>query len=357
MQDQRPVSLREHTRRRDALPRRAAPARGNRPRCTGYSRIVSRLDAFAAAVILSAPVAAQAAVEAAAVVQISGLENTYPAWSPDGTKIVFESTRDGPDADIFVMNADGTSVVQLTDNDVGESTPSFTPDGRFVIYTSEQDGNPDIFRMSVDGTGKLNLTKHPGADGHPRVSPDGRRIFFNSNRTSDPASFARGTMERDQNHEIFSMTLDGGDVRQVTDLPDWDTYPAISPDGRELLWRRITPTGGKSESGRNSEVFWMDLESGEMRNITNNQAYDGWPAWSPDGRRIAFASNRANAAFEAFDIYVAERDGSNATRVTFGDGVDGRGSWTKPWFSADGKRILCTRSLGTSVDIFVVELK
>lgn len=309
--------------------------------------------------LLLAPLTAAGAdfVEAIGTTQLSGLENTYPAWSPDGARIVFESTRDGPDADIFIMDADGAQVVQLTDNDVGESTPSFTPDGRFIVYTSEQDGNPDVFLMAIDGSGKRNLTNHPGADGHPRVSADGRRIYFNSNRTSDPASFARGTMERDQNHEIFSMTLDGGDVRRVTDLPDWDTYPVPSPDGRQLLWRRITATGGKSESGRNSEVFWMNLATGETRNVTNNQAYDGWPAWSPDGRRIAFASNRANQAFEAFDIYVAAPDGSNATRVTFGDGIEGVGSWTKPVFAADGKRILCTRTVGTSVDIFVIDLK
>ncbi len=295
--------------------------------------------------------------EAVGVEQLSGLENTYPAWSPDGTKLVFESTRDGPDADIFVMNADGTNVVQLTDNDVGESTPSFTPDGKSIVYVSAQDGNEEVFIMGVDGSGKRNLTRHPGADGHPRVSADGSRIFFNSNRSSDPASFARGTMERDQNHEIYSMTLAGGDVRRVTDLPDWDTYPAPSPDGSQLLWRRVDPTGGKSESGRNSEVYWMDLRTGERRNVTAHQAFDGWPAWSPDGKRIAFASNRANREFEAFDIYVAAPDGSNATRVTFGDGVQGLGSWTKPFFSADGKRILCTRTVGTSVDIFVITLR
>jgi TolB protein len=296
-------------------------------------------------------------IEATGFTQLSGLENTYPAWSPDGTKIVFESTRDGPDADIFVMSADGTGVVQLTDNAVPESTPSFTPDGKFIVYVSEEAGNPDVFIMRSDGSEKRNLTQHPGADGHPRMTPDGRRILFNSNRTSDPASFARGTMERDQNHEIFSMTLDGGDLQQITDLPDWDTYPVPSPDGTQLLWRRVTATGGKSESGRNSEVFWMNLETGEQRNVTANQAYDGWPAWSPDGKRIAFASNRANEAFEAFDIYVAAPDGSNVTRVTFGDGIEGLGSWTKPVFSADGKRILCTRTVGSSVDIFVVTLK
>lgn len=72
--------------------------------------------------------------------------------------------------------------------------------------------------------------------------------------------------------------------------------------------------------------------------------------------RIAFVSNRANPDFAAFDIYVAEANGSNATRVTFGDGIEGRGSWTKPNFPADGRRILCTHSVGSSVDIFVISL-
>ncbi len=310
-----------------------------------------------AGLLLPGMAAGQSYVGAAGTEQVSGLENTYPAWSPDGSRIVFESTRDGPDADIFVMSSDGSGVVQLTRNDVPDSTPVFTPDGGFIVWASELDGNLDVFRMRADGSEPVNLTRHPGTDGHPKVSPDGRRIFFNSNRSSDPATFARGYMDREHNHEIYSMALDGGNVRRVTDLPDWDTYPAISPDGRQLLWRRVTATGGKSESGRNSEVFRMNLETGALRNVTNHQAFDGWPAWSPDGQRIAYASNRASDEFEAFDIYGAEADGSNPVRVTFGTGDGGTGSYTKPSFSSDGRRILCTRTVGKSVDIFVISLR
>ena len=87
--------------------RRIAATSRNCARASGcdarYSRAVNPLHALAAAALLSAPGAAQGAVEAAGVAQVGGLESTYPAWSPDGTKIVFESTRDGPDADIFVI--------------------------------------------------------------------------------------------------------------------------------------------------------------------------------------------------------------------------------------------------------------
>jgi Tol biopolymer transport system component len=119
------------------------------------------MKAFLAAALF-APVAAHADgyTEAVNVDQISALENTYPAWSPDGTKIVLESTRAGPDPDIYLMNSDGTNV-----------------------YASEQDGNLDVFQMKADGSEKMNLTRHPG------------------------------TMDRQHNHEIYTMTLDGGGSR------------------------------------------------------------------------------------------------------------------------------------------------
>lgn len=149
----------------------------------------------------------------------------------------------------------------------------------------------------------VNLTRHPGTDGYPRVSPDGQLIGFNSSR--NPATFSRGSMDREHNHEIDTMTLAGGDLRRVTDLPDWDTDPAISADGKQF----------------------------------------------------AFVSNRANSEFEAFDIHVAATAGSHRTRVSFSNGIEATGSWTRPSFAADGQRMLCTRTVGTSVDGFVITLR
>src|SRR5512134_3033066 len=141
---------------------------------------------LAGAFLLPLSAAAEGFVEAVGTAQITGLENTYPAWSPDGARIVFESTRDGPDADIFVMNSDGSNVVQLTRNDSHDGTPGWAPDGRFIVFASERDGNQAVYRMRADGSDPVNLTRHPGADGPPRVSPDGHLIYFNINRSSDP---------------------------------------------------------------------------------------------------------------------------------------------------------------------------
>jgi len=104
-----------------------------------------------------------------------------------------QAGRAGPDTGIYLMKADGTDIVALTDNDFGETTPVFTLDGQFIVYASEQDGNPDIFRMRPDGSGRTKLARHPEADGHQKVSTDGRLIYFNSNRSSDPTISPDGT--------------------------------------------------------------------------------------------------------------------------------------------------------------------
>lgn len=244
---------------------------------------------------------------------VLSVRDRYPDWSPDGTRIVFDSTRAGAQ-EIFILDVDDPTPVQLTRLGRSSSTPVFSPDGEWIAFASSEDEGPGaIFVVRSDGTDLRHLTeplqegtskeKPTFNDGHPRWAPDGKSIVFN-----------RDVDER--NAEIFEINLDGTGLRRLTDRPDWDTYPSISPDGRYLLWRGVTPQGGQSESGRNSEVFIANRDGSEPRNITNHPAFDGYPAWLPGGEGVVFASNRdAESRFD-FNLYAMRPDGSGVTRLT-----------------------------------------
>ncbi|MBN1978591.1 MAG: PD40 domain-containing protein [Anaerolineae bacterium] len=109
-------------------------------------------------------------------------EDGYPDLSPNGTRIVFASTRGGGPAHIYVMNVDGSDVVQLTDAPSGDTLPVWSPDGIKIAFQSLRDGNYEIYVMNADGSGQTNLTNHPGKDLEPSWSPDGTQIYFKTDR-------------------------------------------------------------------------------------------------------------------------------------------------------------------------------
>jgi Tol biopolymer transport system component len=133
--------------------------------------------------------------------------DAQPAWSPDGKQIAFTSTRDGDDNDIFVMKANGDRVTQLTANDVhADVEPAWSPDGTRIAFSSSRDGDFEIYVMNADGTGVTQLTNNAGfSDGEPAWSPDGRQIAFQSDRGGHFPDF-----------EIYVMNEDGTGVTQLT---------------------------------------------------------------------------------------------------------------------------------------------
>jgi Tol biopolymer transport system component len=235
----------------------------------------------------------------------TGASASSPSWSPDGGKIAFESDRDG-NHEIYVMNADGSSVTRLTNNNASDESPSWSPDGERIAFVSDRafqddeglNRNHEIYVMnSGDGSGQTRLTNNNALDYNPSWSPDSERIAFNSNR--------------DGNSEIYVM--DGGDgsgQTRLTEESEDDYNPNWSPDGEKIAF--------ESNRGGQRGIFVMNADDGS--NVT--RLTDGSnPAWSPDGEKITFVSSR-DAGDESDDnaIYIMNSTGddgsSNVTRLT-----------------------------------------
>lgn len=272
---------------------------------------------------------------------LTPVRDSYPHLSPDGKSLLFHSNRTGKRA-IWISEGSGANPRLLFDGGkagVDPSTPVWSPDGKSIAFAmrpagAANDEESDIYLMRSDGTAVRRLTATFGDDSHPHWSADGRRIFFNSARaTPDPkAEWGR------QWHDIYSMDVEGGDIRRHTDCRTVCTYPVPSPDGRHIALRKIIDSPGLNwglEPGmRNSEVFVIAIDGSSSINVSSNGAFDGWPMWSPSGRWLVFSSNRDKVA-NTGQIYAARPDGKDLRRLTM-DSM----SRAQPSFSSDGKTIL-----------------
>ena len=213
-----------------------------------------------------------------------------PAWSADGTRIVFVDFDDAEnDLEIFVMNADGTNVLQLTDNTTHEEAPSWSPDGAAIVFHSDQTGAFQIYRIPASGGTPTALTTGAGPNFGPSYSPDGTKIAFTSTRDAG-------------NLEIYVMAADGSDPTRLTNDVQRDYDPSWSPDGSKIAF-----THQGTNPGDASDIYVMNADGTSPFNLTQSPDYgDSTAAWSPDGSRIVFASSYD----ENTEIYVTWADGT-----------------------------------------------
>ena len=256
-----------------------------------------------------------------------------PSWSPDGKRIAFSSDRDGhvidgrPTSEIYVMEADGGNSQNLTNNPGNDRDPSWSPDGKRIAFASERDGNfnVEIYVMDNDGSNQQRLTNNPLYDMSPSWSPDGKRIVFSSQRAGHFETKFGIT------DEIYVMDADGGNQQRLTENRKNDWFPSWSPDGE-----RIAFASDRKGDLENFEIYVMDADGGNQQRLTENRVYDWSPVWSPDGERIAFYSLRDGNA----EIYVMDADGDNPQNLTNHPDVDANPAWLNSPFSvsAAGKK-------------------
>jgi TolB protein len=291
-----------------------------------------------------------------AIRRVTNVMDRYPQVSRDEKILLFDSNRSGtlqiysctlensgakatdPTAPIYRTE----NILQLTNLPFPARCPSWSPDMKKIAFAGEPQGHSETFVMDADGSHISQLTHTGGDDSHPHWSADGSRIMFNSSRTT-PNPKADWNK---QWHELFSMKPDGSDVRQHTHCKTVCTYGSFSPDMKKITYRKVTETPGVewdlTSSKRNSEVFVADADGSNVINLSQNAAFDGWPMWSPDGKTIAFSSNRSGPA-NVGQIYLINPDGSELRQLTTGSR-----SFAQPSWSADGRRIFVYENCETA---------
>ena len=281
-------------------------------------------------------------------------QSAEAAFAGRNGKVVFTSDGDAlpvggdpGDREVFTMSSNGTGIKRLTNNSALEETPAWSPNGRKIVYRSDQtspsnpEGDSEIYVMNADGSGKTNVTDdNQSSDITPSFSPDGRQIVFSSSRNSGP-----GVDNPDGGLEIFTIKLDGTGLRQLTfsaSPTSNNRNPAFSPNGEMIVF--------ESFRDDNEEIYVMEADGTDQINLTDDPAArDASPSWSPDGRKIAFDSDRTDPSNPGDDaeVYTMNADGLNPTRLTTNTAGD-----SEPAYAPDGRQIVFVSDRDGNAEIY-----
>src|SRR5438309_5804190 len=233
--------------------------------------------------------------------------STTPVWSPDGKTIAFVR-QTGADTQLYSMDADGGSQRPLTSGPGRAASPAWSPDGRQIVFTATRSGVSQIAAMRSDGSRRRDLAPAPSDQRAPAWSPDGRLIAFLSKTSGG----------------YFDLYAIGADGRNLSQVPT--PAPSLQPDVTEFVWLPDGRLAYTNRSGLAQEGITVTTVGGaELRYLGSGSA----PAWSPDGRRLAFVVSHSGAP----EIYVRS-GGGKAVRLS-----DPSLACVRPAWSPDGRRI------------------
>ena len=280
-------------------------------------------------ILLSVASLAGAQAPKPTVTKLTEPQDDYPDMSPDGGTILFQSNRSGT-WQLWRLARDGSDIARVTNDGFNHRQPAWSPDGKLVAYSSDRGlsgGQRAIWLMAAPGADTSlrprKLSAGSGQDVHPKWLPDGRGLVFN--RIAADGKQA----------DVYVVTLDGRE-RMIELGAGLNTYAGIDPAGRILVYRGTTTETGSSGTVENSDIFAAAPDGSGKKRLTDDPAFDGWPAISPDGTTIAFGSRRGG---DKFRIFLMPIQGGEAREVASPAGYH----YTQPAWARDGKSLIVYR--------------
>ena len=240
------------------------------------------------------------------------------------TRVAFV-VKEGQNKELWIMDADGANARALTADKSIVQSPSWSPEGSLLLFTSWRAGNgPAVWVMSPEQRKPYLISGRPGLNTSAAYSPDGQKIAC--------------TLSQDGNAEIYVLDARGGGAQRLTNHRSIDTAPAWSPTGRELAFT--------SDRSGSPQIYLMDAVGGSIRRLTFDVDYTDSPAWSPKGDRIAFVTRVGGG----FDVWTCRADGTGAKPAVTG------GNNENPRWSADGRHLVFASDRDGGYGLWVTDL-
>jgi len=218
------------------------------------------------------------------------------------------------DYDIYTAMPDGKNIRNLTHTPGYDAEATISPDGKKIVFTSERDGDLELYSMDIDGTHVKRLTNEIGYDGGAFFSPDSKMIVYRGSHPKTPEETKRYRDLLAQHlivpttFELWVMNADGSNKRQVTNLASASFAPFFMPDGKRIIFctNYFDPERNKPHRQPNFDLAIVNLDGTGLERVTFNDSFDGFPMFSPDGKKLVFASNRNDAKPGDTNVFIAD---------------------------------------------------